>query len=400
MTTFSRGDLVEVMAKAPAIRGVLVRLARRAAEGKPLPATFTAAGLDYEAQRMLEGLFGASFTRLADGRLRGAVRPELREPGAWAGVFDVLGVFVEKTFDREEFFLRLSWEFPEHRRELALLEHRPDVAAFLRNGESAARWRMLFRRAVAVVRDGERRPITLSQLGSDWLGDSKSLRSGTLRDQLVAMLGVLADAPEGDDRETLALAGIVDNPYTTHVTVFAPFAFRLSDGTGFDFPATLFAMGLSCQLSLETVSGIASIEWRGAGRKIVTSENAAPFARLVAEKTIALYTEGYPNSAVKGLLAHFAAAGVTADHEGDADLDGFRIAEEVRKAIPVERVVAADVARRAAALPGGISLDEAQTARLRGALEREPDVPYAASLKALEEAGRWFEQESFHGIHA
>ena len=50
--------LAAAIQKAPAVAGVLKKLAGKVARGVALPGSFTAKGLDYDAQRELEHLFG------------------------------------------------------------------------------------------------------------------------------------------------------------------------------------------------------------------------------------------------------------------------------------------------------------------------------------------------------
>ena len=74
-------------------------------------------------------------------------------------------------------------------------------------------------------------------------------------------------------------------------------------------------------------------------------------------------------------------ADVTAEHAGDADLDGFRIAAFVGRCLPVRRVIAAEIVRH----PGeivGIPLTEAQQTRARRFLTAFPQMPYAGRLAA------------------
>lgn len=165
-------------------------------------------------------------------------------------------------------------------------------------------------------------------------------------------------------------------------------------GETFDFPLRLFVAGQACTLSSETVGRIRSVEWRGENRSLITSENAAPFARYVAARRPALYTEGYPNYAAQRLLRALGKADVTAEHAGDADLDGFRIAAFVGRCLPVRRVIAAEIVRH----PGeivGIPLTEAQRTRAQRFSAKSPQTPYAGDISILLNNGRWYEQESF-----
>ncbi len=127
---------------------------------------------------------------------------------------------------------------------------------------------------------------------------------------------------------------------------------------------------------------------------MITSENAAPFARYVAAGRPALYTEGYPNYFVQRLLRALGEMGVTAEHAGDADFDGFRIATREARCLPVGRVVASEIVRN----PGGIvgiPLTEAQQTRARRFLTAFPQMPYAEEVSIMLNNGCWYEQESF-----
>ena len=59
--------IAEAVEKAPAVAGVLKKLAGKVARGVALPGSFTAKGLDYDAQRELERLFGTLGRRQPNG---------------------------------------------------------------------------------------------------------------------------------------------------------------------------------------------------------------------------------------------------------------------------------------------------------------------------------------------
>lgn len=389
--------IAAVCAESSALRPFLLRMARRAAQGTGLPARFTVRDLDYAAQGELERLLGAAFSRKADGAVTGELPPRWREPSAWREVIAALGLARDdaEPESAETFLTRLAWREPDARRLLDGLRDVPEVVRYLRDPSRREAWKRLLAGALGRVRADAGDERTLSQLGSDWLNDSKSLRTGALRRQLSLMLSV-ADGRggEADERTLFAAHGIVENPYASLVTFFAPLAFTTDAGETFDFPERLWSAGLSCTLSGETVGRIRSVSWHGGAEALVTSENAAPFARLVAARRPSLDTEGYPNRAVQRLLRLLGEAGVTAEHAGDADLDGFRIAEIVGRCIPLRRVVASEVVRQREASQG-LALDEAQKQRIRRFLESHPQAPYRAELVRLLERGCWHEQESF-----
>lgn len=386
-----------IIVRLPALRPFLLRMAKRVMQGRPLPVRFSVSDLDYAAQGELEQLLGIALRRNVDGAVIGAFPPRWREPLAWEEIISALELTEEiATKESADAFLtRLSWLEPDARWLLDGLQKIPEVMRFLRDPSRREEWKHLLMGVFGRVRADSCEERTLSQLGSDWLNDSKSLRTGSLRRQLALMLSV-ADGREDetDERTLFETYGIIGNPYTSFVTFLAPLVFTTDAGETFDFPERLWSAGLSCTLSSEMVSRIRSVAWHGGAKTLITSENAAPFARLVAERRPSLYTEGYPNHAVQRLLRLLGEAGVTAEHAGDADLDGFRIAEIIGKCITLRRVVASEIVSQPEKSKG-IVLSETQTLRIQRFLECHPKCLHRAELSCLLAHGCWYEQESF-----
>ena len=321
------------------------------------------------------------------------IPPERRDPSQWS---DLRAIFEKKEPDAnpsDEAFRRARLISDDD--VVAVLKDDDVVVRFLRRGEDAPRdfVRMLEWAVKCFGNDAGASPTTLSQLGADILGDSKALRSGTRRIVFERVLCAVAglDADESG-REAFARFGIEENPFTSFVTVFAPFSFALESGKRFDYPAEMFRAGLAVQLPRQTVMRMCDVRLADGCGHIVTSENAAPFEALVREGVPSLYTEGYPNATVMRLLELFAARDTTADHAGDGDLDGFLIAERISKAITVRRVIAAEVAgddsmcRRRPVPPPSRKRWEAFLATHGG-------FPYADAVRTAMERG-WIEQES------
>ena len=375
----------------------MMRWARQAARGEKLPATFSVAGLGYDDQQLLESFLHAATSRTRSGRVSGTVPEGMRDPAAWRTVLEALGLAGNAVAESTEDFLsRIQWQMPDAREAIAEIKDTPEVMRHLSDTANRPTWRELFASAWDRAQRKTGRATTLSQLGSDWFNDSKILRSGTLRRQLVLILSAISGVSADDERSVLAEAGIEDNPYTSSVVVSAPFTFRLKDGTYFDYPMKFFMKRLVCQLPLEIVREIDSdsIGWNGYDNLVTTCENAAPIMRYVKDRSPVVYTEGYPNLAVQGLLKTFARRGLKSVHMGDADLDGFRIAATVDRCIPVERVGAAEVLAGPKGLEG-IALTSAQAARIDRFLVRHPDFKYADSVRLIRERGCWYEQEGF-----
>ena len=390
-------DVLNLLEAAPKLRPLVMRWARMAARGERLPATFSAADLGYDDQQSLERFLHVTTSRTRSGRVSGSVPEEMRDPAAWQMVQEALGLAENNAAEpTADFLSRIQWQMPEAREAITEFKNMAEVMRHLADVANRLTWRELFASAWNRTQRKTVRATTLSQLGSDWFNDSKILRSGSLRRQLVLILSAISGASADDERSVLAEADIEENPYTSSVVLSAPFTFRLKDGTRFDYPMKFFMKRLVCQLPLEIVREIDSdsIWWEGYDNLVTTCENAAPITRYVEDRCPVVYTEGYPNLAVQSLLKTFARRGLKSVHMGDADLDGFRIAATVDRCIPVERVGAAEILADPKRLKG-IPLTPSQTARIDRFLARHPDFKYADSVRLICERGCWYEQEGF-----
>lgn len=327
-----------------------------------------------------------------------ALPKERRDPADWA---ELRGVFATDSTSGEEdvaeTFRRARHVAPADAVEA--LKDDEMVVRFVRHGGDEVRefLRMAEWATSRLVSDAPDAPTTLSQVGADILGDSKALRAGARREVFRRVLAAVSGAePDDVERDVFARFGIEENPFTSFVTVFAPFSFTLADGGEFDHPARLFRAGLAVQLPRQTVLRMRAVRLLDGCSHLVTSENAAPFERMVRAGVPCLYTEGYPNAAVIRLLELFARRGATADHDGDGDLDGFLIADRVAKVIPVVRVVADDVSESADVPRRSVS----PRARIRWSayLASHPGFPHSRPLRFALDHG-WLEQET-HEIAA
>jgi hypothetical protein len=386
----------EQVEKTPEIRPCLERLARYAVKGLPLPVEVTLGDVPQEkrVRDVLTNLFGRS-CREVQGRLKVRLDDSLRDPVRWSPLAIVLGIHAETfTSDAEReahctsVFRKLLLQYPDETSLIESAKKNDVVQRFARfNSESLDALFALFD-ALHFLRT-TCSSITLSELGARVFNDSKALRSGPFRQQLEQLLGLDSDMPEATPRDLLSIYNIIDNPYTTHVVVFAPFAYYTPEGTWLEWPAQLFLRGEAAILSWETIQNLKAVRLTSSCNRLVTSENAAPFHRLVEQKTPSLYTEGYPNLAVKTLLRHFAEAGLTAQHWGDTDLDGYRIADQIARCIPMTFYVP-----HANAQGNPITLDSKQRQRLETFIASHPDFPYLAPLQKTLLNG-WIEQEQF-----
>ena len=402
-TTLTKDKLAAAIQNAPAVAEVLKKLAGKVARGVALPGSFTARGLDYDAQRELERLFGTLGRRNPDGALQMAIPQNLCEPCAWSEALEFFGFEKQAASESsEDVFARLRLLLPDMDWFVDALSKSDEINRYLSRAGNRGEWLTLARYVLKNYFQDHRSYTTLSQLGSDIFNDSKKLRSGALRNQLRAIFSAVLYGSKMDERELFEGMGIFENPYTSSVTLCAPIAF-VAGGQTFDFPLVHYESNMACQLPLATILEITEMRWFGKRVEIVTSENASPFMDLVSEGTPCVYTEGYPNAAVKMFLRRLSKFEPKCIHAGDADLDGFLIAEQIRDCIRLADVKAYKAlywARRLK-LDVGIPLTDEQRRRIAAyAAKEDADFRVRDYAGQLLDWGRWIEQESFASIFA
>ena len=396
----SKSEIKAAIEKAPAVGEAVKKLASKIARGVRLPETYSVKNLDYNAQRELEHLFGTIGQRTSDGRFYISILPAFRERAVWREAIEYFGLAKGDGEHEEDVFARLKLLLPDLTPAIDSLAADEEVVRFVSKAENRKDWTRLFRSLAERFASPACGLITtLSQLGSDWFGDSKKLRSGALRRQLVVIWAILSDMDREDERLVLEGALIVDNPYTSSVTFSLPVTLIMKDGAAFDYPSRYHKRRMAVQLPLETVVDIERVEWDAKPQTITTSENAAPFANMVAEGGACVYTAGFPSLAVKIFLNKLSKSGSECIHEGDADLDGFRIAEEVGNYIQLKKVVASDVLKKAS-LDAGRELSSEQMKRTSAFLfnPKYRDYEFADEVQSILTRRKWIEQESFAGI--
>ena len=397
----SKSEIKAAIEKAPAVGEAVKKLASKIARGARLPATYSVKNLDYDAQRELERLFGTIGQRTPDGRFYISILPIFLERSVWREALEYFGLVKEESdSEDEDIFARLKLLEPDLTLLIDALAADEEVVRFVSKKENRKDWKWLFQSLVERFSSPKCGLITtLSQLGSDWFDDSKKLRSGALRRQLVVILAILSDMDREDERLVLEGALIVDNPYTSSVTFSLPVTLIMKDGAVFDYPSRYHTRRMAVQLPLETVVNIERVEWDVKPLTMTTSENAAPFANMVAKGAACVYTAGFPSLAVKVFLNKLFKSGSECVHEGDADLDGFRIATEVGNCIRLKKVVASDVLKKAS-LDAGRELTSEQMKRISAFLfnPKYSDYEFADEIQRILKRGRWIEQESFAGV--
>jgi hypothetical protein len=387
----------EQLQRCPAMRPWLRRAARHAVASEALPATLTLGAVpdDKSVRLALDALF--SGCREENGRLKVRLTDAMRERQRWLPLVELLGLkpAPEPAEPPDALFAqtlrRLKVLHPDDTALIDTLRRSDQLLRFFKTCPTAPDDLVSLFDALVSLRTTPA-GITLSELGAKCFNDSKALRNGTRRQQLEHLLRMQAGGEEEDATSLFSAYGIIENPYTTHVVVFAPFAYRTHEGEWLDWPHRLWLRGEAAILSWKTVRILTAIRFEEPCHTLVTSENAAPFHRLVETRRASLYTEGYPNAAVKTLLRHFAQANtLSCIHWGDTDLDGYRIAEQVARNISPMRLYAPPAAAaglRAHLLP----LTAEQRQRAEAFARANPAFPYLAELRQTLAHG-WLEQE-------
>jgi len=375
----------------------LLRAAKRAVTGTPLlPAVLTLGDVpeDKAVRRALEEVFPGC--REENGRLKVRLDDATRECARWLPLAELLGVRPQppppKDTPGTQFartLQRLKLLYPDESVLIDAMRGSESLLRFFKASSSAPDELIALFDALLCLRTAPV-GVTLSELGAKFFNDSKALRQGLLRQQLEHLLRIQTGNLDDEAAAVLNTCGIIENPYTTHAVVFAPFAYCAKDGVWLDWPYRLWQRGEAAILSWRTVRTITRLRAEEPFDTLVISENAAPFHRLVETRRAALYTEGYPNAAVKTSLRLFAQTGVTGLHWGDTDLDGYRIAEQVAREIPMRLHMTPEILVR---LRGRLRhLIGEQHRRLAAFIEVHPDFPFLDGLRYTLANG-WLEQE-------
>ena len=370
----------------------------------------------YQELSPLRRLFGDGLRETASGIVRVDIehllrRLSVKQRNGWSeALYAVLGrEQVNRPAERREnesdvtrilerWMLEFS-DLPEFGRFLHdRLEHwRRKVAG---NGSEATQ-RVLFLagKTVRSLRVNEA-PIGLAEVAARCCGDSKALQSselwGLVGDGLLCSAGDIPPYTLDQRNAAIRLCGVTENPTAVRVTLFGPVVYR-KNGVTMDWIKRLWQMGEAAVLTWENLQGIESmgLAEEAPDARLITCENETPFCRLTREEgnAVVVYTEGYPNTAVKRLLSLLAPDLEVAWHWGDTDLDGLRIAGIVDEVLPVNlwRCDLPDLAR---CREGLIALDGAQLQRSRQFGERRPDFRFSEELAFTIENG-WLEQESW-----
>jgi hypothetical protein len=234
--------------------------------------------------------------------------------------------------------------------------------------------------------------FSAAKLGAELCGDSKAIRKGTrLRYWISLLLAAESNLEEMDGEECLKCCGLLENKTASSVTVFGPFICFRGDKPS-DWIMQLYSGGETAILSMDNLQHISRIKLEYPGvPEIVLCENETPFNQLVQENRIAIYTAGFPNSAVKTFISLLKGE-FRLFHWGDTDPEGLEIAAILNKIKPLRlfRCEIKDCQRLSHALK---KLNPNKKKRALRILESN-DFPFINELEFTKENG-WLEQEAW-----
>ena len=237
--------------------------------------------------------------------------------------------------------------------------------------------------------------INLADLSARFTGNSKTLRSGSMLATAASWLALARnEAPPETTRDRnayLLAAGLVVNLTSIKVTLGGPLIYTIGNKR-YDWIQRLWQLGQSATLSLDNLADITHMTLTEPTR-IITCENEAPFVNLLTQgKDLCIYTEGFPNAAVKKVLELLGKPKVL--HWGDSDLNGLRIAAMLTDSAQVQlwRCALADLQTNKARL---LPLEARARARTLSFLDKYPEFPFRRELAFTLEHG-WLEQESWN----
>ncbi|HEB68249.1 MAG TPA: hypothetical protein ENI88_01370, partial [Desulfobulbus sp.] len=152
---------------------------------------------------------------------------------------------------------------------------------------------------------GNSEPMTISELGARFCGDSKRLRQGKLRTLVMEWLRICS--PDGDlleeESDLLSRYHVLSDRLTVHAVFYGPVIYE-KDGTVFDWIFRLYQQGEPATIGWSTLQNIDRIYWYDdEPLPLICCENEAPFSKLMREKQQQgiLFTSGFPGSAVQKL---------------------------------------------------------------------------------------------------
>jgi hypothetical protein len=255
-------------------------------------------------------------------------------------------------------------------------------------------------------------PVRRATFAARIAGDSKALTRDRVRllghallDHHPAILDAVMSDPRADDpaawpRLALEACGVTRDEAALTAYCFGPLVYH-KGAERFDQVARHAARGEVSALTLPQLRGARFEPLSGA--RVFVVENQAPFLELCdalaarALRDVAVLARGHASWAVVQLVRHLAAAGGRVHFAGDLDRSGVLILRSLsQRALARVTPIAMDRATFDRARAHGRPLSPGERDRLADLLAHDaPRAPCNDLLRAIADADRWIEQETF-----
>lgn len=296
---------------------------------------------------------------------------------------------------------RLQLAFPHLETLTSRLQDSPDdISRMLKNGSQQEATALCFQAAETVgflLRNDT--PVTISEIGARFFGDSKKLRQGELRSLLLRWLsGYCADVDPAEQEEQIwTTFHVYHDRLTVIAVIYGPIVYR-KNGIEFDWIAKLHEQGEAATISWANLKGIEKIYWKGrrdTPPNIFCCENESPYSQLIRQKPdeCHLFTNGFPGSAVRKIYKLLAPQATSCFHWGDTDPNGLRIASILNSIYPLQ-LFRCDTATLRQHEKHLIPLSQKQKQTAETILHTDSKFAFGDELAFTLEKG-WLEQESW-----
>ncbi len=242
-------------------------------------------------------------------------------------------------------------------------------------------------------------PITISELGARFFGNSKVLRQGEMRGLLFEWLRFYSPDAEIAAAEDAIWANymVLSDRLTVNALAYGPIIYE-KKGITFDWIYRLYTQGEAATIGWSNIQDIDCMYWndsQAAPPDLICCENEAPYSHLLhqRERQVLLFTSGFPGSAVRKLYQLLAPQAAHCRHWGDSDPAGLRIAALLHALHPLQ-LYRCDITTLQRHKEYLLPLSPQQQDNARDILTRQPDFPFAEELCFTLNNG-WLEQESW-----
>jgi hypothetical protein len=390
---------------------ILTKISRRyAREGALRGAMKVGTGLAHDQLQPLRNFFGVDPIRISrneEVRLHfDRLLQQAPEPFWVERIGEATGIplrhrpQLSKDEQRKTVLDRLQLAFPLLRDLIRYLqEHPEELKRALANSENETTKRCFQLAQTVQHLLGNTLPLTVSELGAQFFGNSKALRQGEYRALLLRWLKIYAQDAELSDNDYQLLENfhVYHDRLTVNAVLFGPVIYR-KHGREFDWIYRLYEQGEAATLNWANLMDVETMSWLGRENdppQLLCCENEAPFSQLVRQRPgdAVLFTSGFPNSAVCTIYRLLAPRASRCRHWGDSDPNGLRIASILHALFPLQ-LYRCDIETLKGCEQDLLPLTDRQKSAARAMLA-PGGFPFQDELRFTLAQG-WLEQEKWH----